>query len=165
MFKRVRFVETVTVQNGTGMEPGPTYRAGEVREFPDRSAEYWVNRRAAVFDQAAVTETGDPVIQEPPRTKTTTVELSAMTVAELSDHAKKLGIDLGTLSRKEEIIAKIKADVAAAGGDAPSGDDAVDLDSMTVAQLREYAEAGKIDLGTVTRKQEIIDLIRAAARG
>ena len=37
------------------------------------------------------------------------------------------------------------------------------LDGMTVAQLREFAEGEEIDLGSATKKSEIVKTIRAAS--
>ena len=47
-------------------------------------------------------------------------------------------------------------------GDVPAPKPAVDLDSMTVQQLKQYAATEEIDLDDTTKKDEIITLIRMA---
>ena len=44
-----------------------------------------------------------------------------------------------------------------------TGEESVDLDGMTVAQLRDFARENGIDIGDATKKQDIIDAIVAAA--
>lgn len=48
---------------------------------------------------------------------------------------------------------------------AAPGDDAIDLDGMTIAQLRELAAARSIDLNGKTVKADIIAAIEAASIG
>ena len=52
------------------------------------------------------------------------------------------------------------APVAASADDLDEGDE---LDRMTVAELRDYAEENGVDLGGITKKADIRDAIRAAA--
>lgn len=47
-----------------------------------------------------------------------------------------------------------------ASDDPPTVND--EFTSMTVAQLHEYAQAHEIDLGTASRKAEILDVLRAS---
>lgn len=51
------------------------------------------------------------------------------------------------------------AEAAHAGTDAP-GDDADELETMTVSELKSYAETVGIDLGKATKKADIIAIIR-----
>ena len=46
-----------------------------------------------------------------------------------------------------------------------SNDDADSLDSMTVAEMKEYAEANDIDLGEAKKKADILAVIKAAMEG
>lgn len=43
------------------------------------------------------------------------------------------------------------------------GEESLNLDGMTVAQLKEFAKENGIDIGEATKKQDIIDAIVAAA--
>lgn len=47
--------------------------------------------------------------------------------------------------------------------DNENGEESFNLDGMTVAQLKEFAKENGIDIGEVTKKQDIIDAIAAAA--
>ncbi len=60
----------------------------------------------------------------------------------------------------EEVSGQGEAPEAGSGGFTPFG-----FESMTVAQLKNYAEAGGIDLGTAKTKAEIIAAISAEHSG
>ena len=109
----VRFVETVTVKNGTGVPDGPTYKAGDVVAFESSSADYWVGRRCAVYAERGEKAVAQVEQQEPAKTDETTVDLEGMTVKDLNEYAEVMKIDLGTLTRKADIVAAIKAAIAA----------------------------------------------------
>lgn len=47
--------------------------------------------------------------------------------------------------------------------DKETGEENFNLDGMTVAQLKEFAKENGIDIGEATKKQDIIDVIAAAA--
>ena len=47
--------------------------------------------------------------------------------------------------------------------DKETGEESFNLDSMTVAQLKEFAKENDIDIGEATKKQDSIDAIAAAA--
>lgn len=47
--------------------------------------------------------------------------------------------------------------------DNETGEESFKLDGMTVAQLKEFAKENGIDIGEVTKKQDIIDAIVSAA--
>lgn len=47
--------------------------------------------------------------------------------------------------------------------DNKTGEESFNLDGMTVAQLKEFAKENGIDIGEVTKKQDIIDAIVSAA--
>lgn len=47
--------------------------------------------------------------------------------------------------------------------DKETGEESLNLDGMTVAQLKEFAKENGIDIGEATKKQDIIDAIAAAA--
>lgn len=59
----------------------------------------------------------------------------------------------------EEAAEKAKILVA----DEETGEENFNLDGMTVAQLKEFAKENGIDIGEATKKQDIIDVIAAAA--
>lgn len=46
---------------------------------------------------------------------------------------------------------------------APEAAPAPAFDSLTLAELRQYAVENSIDLGAATRKADVLDVIRAAA--
>jgi hypothetical protein len=49
--------------------------------------------------------------------------------------------------------------------DESNGEDVANLDSMTVAEMKEYAEANDIDLGEAKKKADILAVIKAAMEG
>lgn len=80
--------------------------------------------------------------------------------------------------REEKLRAELKSDDPAGGAGVPTGrkgdiegtdgdDEELDLDhldDMTKAQLIEYAEDNEVDLGDATKKADILEAIRAAAK-
>lgn len=49
--------------------------------------------------------------------------------------------------------------------DETNGESAANLDSMTVAEMKEYAEANNIDIGEAKKKADILAVIKAAMEG
>lgn len=132
----VRFVEETTVDNGSDLPKGPTYKVGDVRPFGERSAQYWVNRRVAVYATAEEIATLDAPKQrtsgnqgggnQGTGTGTGTtggnqggkgdgVDLDAMTLVQLAEYAAERKIDLGKLTKKADVIDCIRKAEAAQG--------------------------------------------------
>lgn len=58
---------------------------------------------------------------------------------------------------------EIVVDTALQVSDVPDGSDDLNLDELTVVQLRQFAKENGIDIGDASKKQDIIDTIVAAA--
>lgn len=68
----------------------------------NRSALKWFDRRSQF-----TVEWGDAPPPPPPEVTTPTPDLAALTVAQLREYAAENGIDLGTATRKADILAAV----------------------------------------------------------
>lgn len=119
---KVKFIERVTVKNGSGVPEGPTYDAGEVVDFTEASAEYWKRRGVAVdadpgakVGKAATKPARRHDDREEREEPDDLPDLESMTVAQLGQYATAKGVDLGVLTKKADIVAAIRDALKASG--------------------------------------------------
>lgn len=75
---------------------------------------------------------------------------------------KKADVDKTYLKHPDVADAIKKGHLTVVDGGADEGEETVDIDSMTVDQLKAYAVEQKIDLGAAAKKEEILAAIKAA---
>lgn len=154
--KEIQFVRTELYES-EGRNKGPTFEEGSVHKFEDAFADRWLRRGAAV----PFTGKGAVVAAKAGRGGDdggAKDGLDLLTVKQLQAKAEELKVDLGKVTKKDEIIALLRAPKAEEG-DQGSNDG---LDASTDDELLEIVEAESIDAGEATDRDEIIAAIRTA---
>lgn len=100
----VRFVKAYTVNNGTGVPAGPSYRVGQVERFSTVSGDFWIRTGNAV----RVSEEEAAKHESKPATGDGSDELDSLKARELVDLAANEKIELGKAQTKAEMIAAIR---------------------------------------------------------
>ncbi len=95
--KPVRVKFTQTIAETTGLPDPPVYKAGEVYDFKQSTADYWVARGVAQY----APDGGKP--EPKPRT------LAEMTEPELRKYASNHGVDVSKAKGRKEVLGVIEA--------------------------------------------------------
>lgn len=108
--RAVKFLRDYTVNNGTGVPPGPHFKAKAVYQLPNEQADFWVRtgHAALATEVEAADATQVAAVVQP-----SLDGLDEMKAKDLIGISEVEKIDLGIASKKSDIIAMIRAARAA----------------------------------------------------
>jgi hypothetical protein len=173
-YEEKKFVGTFEVAAGVHEEGGVVYRRGEkFRSKSDLRAHNFPGATKFIVhgpvDEAAVKHNNqglkrNPRLYQPenpqtlpPKDKREFDRTGMVPAQTLEGDKGAMGANTSEGSESDEVQ-------DGTGDNAQGGGDEIDFDTMTLAQLRDYADTEEIELHGATRKDDVLDTVKKARR-